>query len=135
MASKAGHRLLPAHLPDLSTALSLAIVLGHSDSLCLSQTCQDGCSHTSFLLVFPLIRILPFLPGSLPGWLLHSLQGSAQLCPSRESIPDHSAPVTFRRITCSFSFLFFFIKTGPCLIAFIICLLSHENVSFHEGKN
>lgn len=63
---------------------------------------------------------LEFSTSSLPGWLLPSLQGSVQLCPSRESVSDHSAPVTFHHITCSFSFLFLFIKTWP----FQLCLSS-----------
>lgn len=100
----------------------------------LSQTCQDGCSHTSFVLVFSLVRILYFLPRSFPGWLLSIPQGWVQAWPSQQPIADHPAPIILYHLTCSFSSQTLSSKISLLNCVFIISFF-HKTVTFHEGKD
>lgn len=66
---------ITAYIPDLLYCiLTLITMLSHNDFLCLFQPSQNGCCHTSFVLVLSLIRILHFLPGSLPAGSFPSLK-------------------------------------------------------------
>lgn len=65
---------ITAYLLDFYCILTLVTMLGHNDFIFLSQTCQNGCRHTSFVLVLSLIRILHLLPGSLPAGSFPSLK-------------------------------------------------------------
>lgn len=67
-----------------------------------------------------LIRIPSFLPGSLPGWLLPTTQGSLQRLPPSESIPGHPDPLISHRITGSSS-------SQPLFNSVLIICFSHED--------
>ena len=118
-AGQGGSWCLPGYLASLTASSFLSLCSATVTSSVFPtrwHTSPDIQARTYLLL----IRIPSFLPGSLPGRLPPTPQGSLQRLPPSESIPGYPDPLISHHITGSSS-------SQPLFNSVLIICFSHEN--------